>query len=129
MSTTDDNDLHEVVFDGIRFLESLTRYYGAERGMAIWEQMGEVLGPDVKGQIFFGMLTGESSNRMRIDRNMCTRAVEAIKAIRTYTGMGLKEAKDAYDLSSIKTVTVECLSREGKRELTRELNTLGMLIT
>lgn len=121
-----DNELDEVVFDGIRFLESITRYYGAERGMHLWEQMGEALGDEIKGKVFFSMLTGESSSRVRIERGLCTMAVEAIKAIRSGTGMGLKEAKDAWDLSSIKVVTLECENSEQKRVMSRKLRDIGM---
>lgn len=123
-----DNELDEVVFDGIRFLESMTRYYGAEKGMALWEKMGETLGDEIKGKVFFSMLTGESSNRARIERGWCDTAVEAIKAIRGGTGMGLKEAKDAWDLSAVKVVTLECENREQKRAMSRKLRDIGMTV-
>lgn len=121
-------EFDNVVFDGIRFLESLTRYYGAERGMEIWEAMGPAMGQDVKGQVFFGMLTGESSNRMRVSRGTCTEAVAAIKAIRLATGMGLKEAKDAWDLTAVKTVVIENVQRELRSDFVREIRRLGMRI-
>lgn len=122
-----DNQLDEVIFDGIRFLESLTRHYGAEKGMAVWEKMGEAVGDEIKGKVFFSMLTGESSNRVRIQAGTCTEAVAAIKAIRMGTGMGLKEAKDAWDLSKIKVVTLDT-DREEKRGMVRELRRIGMVV-
>lgn len=118
----------EVVFDGIRFLESLTRHYGAEKGMEVWEKLGEAVGDEVKGKVFFSMLTGESSNRIRIQRGTCTEAVAAIKAIRSGTGLGLKEAKDMWDLSQIKTVVLE-LHHEEKRGTARDLRKLGMIVS
>ncbi len=121
------DSLDEVVFDGIRFLESLTRHYGAEKGMAVWEKMGEAVGDEIKGKVFFSMLTGESSNRVRIQAGTCTEAVAAIKAIRMGTGMGLKEAKDAWDLSKIKVVTLDT-DREEKRGMVRELRRIGMMV-
>lgn len=120
--------IDEVVFDGIRFLESLTRHYGPERGMEVWEKMGEVLGPDIKGQVFFSMLTGESSNRIRIQAGTCDQAVAAIKAIRAGTGYGLKEAKDAWDLSKHQVVTLDNVQRDAKRLLVRDLRNLGMIV-
>lgn len=122
-----DNALEEVVFDGIRFLESLTRYYGAEKGMEVWDKMGEAVGEEIKGKVFFSMLTGESSNRVRIQVGTCTEAVAAIKAIRMGTGMGLKEAKDAWDLSKIKTVTLDT-DHEEKRNMVRALRGIGMIV-
>ena len=123
------DSLDEVVFDGIRFLESLTRHYGPEKGMAVWEQMGEVLGDEVKGKVFFSMLTGESSNRVRILAGACNQAVAAIKAIRAGTGYGLKEAKDAWDLSKDKQVVLETSDRESKRVMVRELRQLGLIVS
>jgi ribosomal protein L7/L12 len=122
-----DQALEEVVFDGIRFLESLTRYYGAEKGMAVWNKLGEAVGDEVKGKVFFSMLTGESSNRIRIQKGSCTQAVAAIKAIRMATSMGLKEAKDAWDLSGLKVVTLD-VAHEEKRDAVRNLRNLGMIV-
>ena len=119
--------LDEVVFDGIRFLESLTRHYGPEKGMAVWEKMGEAVGDEIKGKVFFSMLTGESSNRIRIQAGTCTEAVAAIKAIRIGTGMGLKEAKDAWDLSKIKVVTLD-VAHEEKRGVVNTLRNIGMVV-
>lgn len=128
MKTTETDTLEEVVFDGIRLLESLTRHYGSEKGIEVWEKLGEALGQEVKGQVFFAMLTGESSNRVRIDRGTCTQPVAAIKAIRAGTGYGLKEAKDAWDLTAIKTVVLDNVSRDNRRTLVNELRSLGMVV-
>ena len=118
----------EVVFDGIRFMESLARYYGAERSIEVWDQLGEALGPDVKSQVFLAMLTGESSNRIRVSRGTCTDAVAAVRAIRQATGMGLKEAKDAWDLTAIKTVTIDNVQRELRSDFVRDLHRIGVRI-
>ena len=122
------DQLEEVIFDGIRFLESLTRYYGAEKGMDVWNKMGEAVGDEIKGKVFFSMLTGDSSTRVRIQAGTCTEAVAAIKAIRSGTGYGLKEAKDAWDLSKIKVVTLEVNDRDEKRTMVRELRRLGLMV-
>lgn len=123
-----ENSLDDVIFDGIRFMESIARHYGAERSIELWDKMGEAFGDEVKGKVFFAMLTGESSDRIRISRGTCTHAVEIIKAIRQATGMGLKEAKDAYDLTAIKTVTIEGVQRELRSQFVRDLRSFGMRI-
>jgi ribosomal protein L7/L12 len=128
MHEQEDEKFDEVIFDGIRFLESLTRYYGAERGMEVWEKLGEVVGKDVQGQVFLAILTGESSNRVRVSRGTCTEAVAAIKAIRLATNMGLKEAKDTWDLTLIKTVTLDNVQRDVKKEFIRDLRNIGMRV-
>ena len=123
------DELDEVVFDGIRFLESMTRYYGAEKGMALWESMGEALGDEIKGKVFFSMLTGETSGKVRFSAGTATDAVGVIKAIRSATGAGLKEAKDIWDLSKWKIVSVEVHNRDAKRQLERDLKDLGLLVS
>jgi len=128
MLTESNGEFDEVIFDGIRFMESLARYYGAERSIEVWDQLGEVLGPDVKSQVFLAMLTGESSNRIRISRGTCTEAVAAVRAIRQATGMGLKEAKDAWDLTAIKTVTIDNVQRELRSDFVRDLRYIGMRV-
>jgi ribosomal protein L7/L12 len=122
------DDFNEVVFDGIRFLESISRYYGAERGIEVWEKLGEAMGRDVQGQVFFAMLTGDTSTRVRVSRGTCSQAVEAIKAIRRATGMGLKEAKDAWDLTAVKTVTLDNVQRDVKQEFLRDIRSIGMRV-
>lgn len=124
----EENTLDAVVFDGLRFLESLTRHYGPEKGMAAWEQMGEVIGSEIKGKVFFAMLTGETSNRVRIRAGNCNEAVAAIKAIRTATGYGLKEAKDAWDRSKTQIVLLDNVQRSAKRQLVTTLRDLGMVV-
>ncbi len=123
------DELNEVVFDGIRFLESLTRYYGAEKGMEVWNKMGEALGDEIKGKVFFSMLTGENSSRIRIQQGTCTEPVAAIKAIRSATNYGLKDAKDAWDLSGVKPVTLEIADRYERGHAIKELRRLGMMVS
>lgn len=91
-----------IITDGIQFMRSITEAYGAEEGMKLWESITDALDPDVKGQIFFAMITGEFRNKLHISiktplAGQPYNAVAAIKAIRTVTGSGLKEAKDLWD--------------------------------
>ena len=89
-----------IVASGINFMRDITEAYGAEDGMKLWSQLASVLDPELKGAIFFALLTGESGSRVTIrdyERNN-TNKVSIIKAIRTVTGLGLKEAKDHADI-------------------------------
>lgn len=121
-------DINELIIDGIRFLESMVRYYGTDKGMELYEKFGEVLGKDIKGKIFFAMLTGETSFRLRVTRGSCCLAVEAIKAIRLHTGLSLSDAKKYYDLTSVGETVLECIDSKHKKDLSHELNRLGMQI-
>ena len=92
----------EIISSGISFLRSITLAYGSETGMELWDTIATTLDPDIKGQIFFAMLTGESGSRITIrDYDHAPQGgnkVAIIKAIREVTGLGLKDAKDQADI-------------------------------
>jgi ribosomal protein L7/L12 len=123
-----DDMLNYVIIDGVRFLQSITQHYGTERGMAVWEKLGEAMGPEIKGQVFFALLTGEMPCQLRIRSGTCSDAVGAIKAIRHATNMGLKEAKDAWDLSKTQMVTLRDVHRSSRDNLIQTLRGLGMVV-
>ena len=88
-----------IIANGLHFMRSITEAYGADEGMRLWETIAGTLDPDVKGQIFFAMLTGTHNNRIVLRRvGSNTDRVARIKEIRNWTGLGLKEAKDASDM-------------------------------
>ncbi len=90
-----------VISTGLHFMRSITEAYGAEEGLRLWEQITSVLDPDVKGQIFFAMITGTHNDTIVLrghQHTIATNRVACIKEIRNWTGLGLKEAKDATDL-------------------------------
>jgi hypothetical protein len=124
------NTIDTVVTDGVRFLQSLTEHFGAERGLEIWEQFGSALGTDIKGRVFFALMTGNTTGRVRFSAETLANgynpnAIGIIKAIRTATGAGLKEAKDLYDNSKLKAIHVDCPTPEQGRRLANELRDLG----
>ena len=92
----------EIISSGISFLRSITLAYGSETGMELWDTIATTLDPDIKGAIFFSMLTGESGSRITIrDYDHASNGgnkVAIIKAIREVTGLGLKDAKDQADI-------------------------------
>lgn len=120
-----EEDFDYVTADGLRFLRSLTEKYGAEKGMAFWHELGTVLGAEVQGAIFFAMIAGHDADRVHL-RSSATanQAVSTIKCIRNYTGLGLKEAKDIWDLSKQQLVKIKC-RRNVQSDFVRELRVLG----
>lgn len=90
----------DVIQSGINFMRSITEAYGTDEGMRLWDTIATTLDPDVKGQIFFAMLTGEYNNIVTITGyNTGSDRVRMIKTIRNVDkrGLGLKEAKDMSD--------------------------------
>ena len=89
-----------IISNGLHFIRVITDCYGAEKGMELWEQITSVLDPDVKGKIFFAMLTGAYNDQIKIKGLNISgenNAVACIKELRQWTGMGLKDSKDFYD--------------------------------
>lgn len=88
----------DIIQSGINFMRSITEAYGSDEGMKLWDNIASVLDPDVKGQIFFALLTGEHNDRITITgcANHANK-ISMIKAIRTVTGFSLKDAKDSLD--------------------------------
>ena len=91
-----------VISNGMHFMRSITEAYGADEGLKLWDTIASTLDPDVKGQIFLAMVTGNYNDRIHMKGFFPqgqANAVACIKAIREWDkrGLGLKEAKDMYD--------------------------------
>lgn len=127
MENNRENSIDAVIYDGIRFLESMTKHYGPEKGMELWNSMGEAMGREVKGKIFFAMVTGATTGKVKFAADLAVsnnNAIPVIKAIRAYTKLSLKESKDLWDQSRISLVTVE-VDPYRQRELVTDLKELG----
>lgn len=97
-----------VVSNGMHFMRAITDAYGADEGLKLWTTIADTLDPDVKGQIFMAMITGNYNDRVHLKGlypSGQANAVACIKAIREWDkrGLGLKEAKDMYDRVSNRT--------------------------
>jgi ribosomal protein L7/L12 len=127
-----DPTLKEVlVNETINFMRTLTMIFGQEEGLKLYDTIADTLGPDLKGQVFFAMLTGNNGSDVTM-RSTSTNKIETIKAIRSFCNLGLKEAKDAYDrVASGSTERLKVQPFAGKSlsvcrsEFIRELNRLG----
>jgi ribosomal protein L7/L12 len=77
------------------------------------------------------MLTREVGTRVRFivgGAEQRGNAIQVIKAIRTATGLGLKEANDMWDKSRSESVIVECGTATATQWLVRELKDFGCLV-
>ena len=85
----------DVIQSGINFMRSITEAFGTDEGMKLWDTIADTLDPDIKGQIFFALLTGEYNGVVVLTGSVASaNKIALIKAVRSVTGMGLKEAKD-----------------------------------
>ncbi len=113
-----------IVGDGLALMQTITEICGSESGMAIWDQFASALGDDVKAAVFFSMMTGQSSGNIRIKSYPSNQKISVIKLIRTYTGLGLKEAKD---LSELDMPTFRVDFRQS-REARAEFRNIGAVL-
>lgn len=74
------------------------------------------------------MLTGHGGSRVHIQRGTAVDGVACIKAIRAGTGYGLKQAKDAWDLSETKVAILETQNTDDQRQMSRDLCELGIRV-
>lgn len=88
----------DIIRSGISFMQRITDAYGSDEGMKLWDTIASTLDPDIKGEIFFALLTGKFNSVVTIHSFSGTDRLTRIKAIRTVTGLGLKEAKDLSDI-------------------------------
>ena len=118
-----------IISSGIEFMSSITACYGAEKGMELWDTIASTLGKDVKGAIFFAMINGRYTAKIRVSGTVVDR-IASIKTIRTYSGLGLKEAKDLSDeMQSGKSIVLNLTAPSLRAEAIRELSRLGHLLT
>ena len=87
----------ELLTNSANLMRTITETWGPEKGMELWEKIADTLGQDLKGALFFSMITGSTMGDVCLSKINPGVMIEIIKTIRTYSGLGLKEAKDIYD--------------------------------
>ena len=87
-----------VITHGIQMMKVMSEIHGVEKGMGLWNTIGEALGDEVKGKIFFAMLKGSGSGStitIKAVDHQAVQKIPLIKAIRTVDSrsLGLTDAK------------------------------------
>ena len=104
----------KVIYSGIQFLQAITATYGTSKGLEFWDSMVDTLGSEVKGAIFFAMMTGDVAPIIRFTgyNTDTVQKIHGIRLVRLYgvENLGLKESKDfifdIVDYGKIKTLNV-----------------------
>lgn len=124
------------VTSSIDFLQTLIEYQGRDVAMEAWEEIFERLPviKDVKHEVLLKMLTGDIRKvAVRLDstslNNRTFQKVNAIKAYREATGVGLKEAKDVLDeVEKRDKIMVDIPDRHKRANFVRNLQAAGYLV-
>ena len=120
-----------IVVSGLQFMRSITEAYGADHGMQLWDTISDTLGNNLKGEIFFRLLTGDGSTKITVlfsRSKPSNEFIAYIKAVRSYTGWGLKEAKDFCDLTESGKQMSMPVKLEKRAQCIDELKKLGVSV-
>ena len=123
----DSNQVDRITSAGIELMSAITDGIGSDKGIAVWDEFSSALGDDFKHAIFCAMLNGHQSGSILVGRGKVddtTALVALIKAIRKYTGWGLKEAKDFADSTYTCERTLKVASGS-RSDAVREIRSTG----
>jgi flavodoxin len=86
----------DIISSGITFMNAITRAYGAEEGMKLYDQIISSVDSDIKGKIFFALITGDHGGTIRLKghEHVISTKIERIKAVRQVSNLSLKDAKE-----------------------------------
>ncbi len=118
----------------IGFMQTVAEIYGAEKGQELWAAIADTIDPDLKGEVFMAMLTGNYRLDKLHVRNPFVSSVQnkvaLIKCIRAYDRrrLGLKEAKDIADRLDNGGSEVLEVEPNIRPTLAVELRKLGMVV-
>jgi ribosomal protein L7/L12 len=93
----------DLVGASVSFMQTVTEIYGAEKGLELWAAIADTVDPDLKGEVFMAMLSGNyRQDKIRVKNpfiGAIQNKVALIKCIRNYDRrrLTLKEAKDISD--------------------------------
>jgi ribosomal protein L7/L12 len=95
-----------LIFNSLNFVQAITKNYGAEQGMAMWDTIADTVDRRLKLEVFKAMMNPtQLDGRIRIvGAQPSADKVKLIKTLREYTSQGLKDAKDSVDLLHTGTV-------------------------
>lgn len=121
-----------LITSGIQFLRTITEAYGSDKGMEMWEKISDSIDPELKGQIFFAMLTGDYEGTITVTGLQTVNGqmllINAIKEVRAITGWGLKDSKDFVEsVRDGRTGTIPC-NPQSRRAAVANLRSAGLMV-
>ncbi len=120
-----------LVFNSLNFVQSITKNYGAEQGMAMWDTISDTIDRRLKLEVFKAMIGGAHvEGRIRISgAQPSADKVRLIKTLREHSGYGLKEAKDSVDLLQYSNTAINIkVSYHNHHRAVQDLQQAGFIL-
>ena len=105
MSSNSNININHTICCGHAFLSAMIKSHGIDKAWEMWNNMQESMPPDIYMGIFTRMLDGNNFDITFKIVNRSEQIIPTIKAIRAYTGMSLKDAKDICAKATVPTET------------------------
>ena len=124
----------DLVGAGIGFMQTIADIYGPEKGMELWSTIADTIDPDLKGEVFMAMLSGNyRRDKVNVKNPFVSKLadkVAVIKCIRTYDRrkLSLKEAKDIADRLDMAGSEVMEVDPNIRPTFAVELRKLGLVV-
>jgi hypothetical protein len=117
--------MDELCFASYQLLQVMGNIYGSDPADEMFKKLEEVLGHEVKSNLFLKMLessyVGSGPMHFRFDHRGCANAITMIKAVRefgvdkSHNKYSLKDAKDLIDLSRQSRATTYFLDQASRK--------------
>ena len=97
--SAEERNKNELIECSVSFVRAITKCLGPDKGLEIWNTLADLSSDELKFEVFKLMLNG-NGNKARSVTLLSADSdarVATIKMVRRYSGMGLKESKEATD--------------------------------
>lgn len=133
-----EEQIESVIHSAYEFMNSVIGVYGQDKGVELFQKISDSVDPDIYRTMIIKMISGDGSLGRTItvtgygttvlQTSSSSGFVEAIKAVRTVTGFGLKEAKDFMDEVRDRGKNVITLPKGSNRaQALRQLTMAGVI--
>lgn len=124
----------QLISSSIAFMQAVAEAYGPEQGITLWTTIADTVDPDLRGEVFMAMLTGNFRHDKITVKTMnsagVVNKVALIRCIRNHDRrrLSLKEAKDISDLVDAGQQQVLEVDPEYRGVFVKELRDLGLVV-
>jgi len=115
----------QLITVGYDLLKVVAEAFGPAKAETCWNQIADSISPDLKYDLIMQMLSGYQGNTVTL-KYIGANFISAIKTVRTYTDLGLKDAKLLCDdVRAGKPTAIKLINSALRRECIKEFERCG----